>query len=300
MIKKVLLVADEKENLRGSIQEELKNIFEYEIISQTSLDKISWSTLGKADIIMVDYKSNNGRNGIEFVKQLKTQRPDLRIPVVLFGNSEEMKQDEWSECIELGVKDFLGNEIPPLILKSKIDNIIQSEKYRLQVESLKNNLNRTDGDAMSETMNLSEISKLIKDPVNWNFLYRVISQGGPIHRREVNVCFLMILNFLLLKTKQKVNRDIKPYPYETIKPDVVRRNNRPHSPGRRHHPPHHELDLNIPIGLPSRLIHSIYKKNSPKMTDAAASLFDGPPHEVYMNILFLHIFEQFLTLLEGD
>ena len=300
MIKKILLVEDEKKNLRGSIHEGLKDNFEYEIISQTSLENISWSTLGKADIIMVDYKSNNGRNGIEFVKQLRIQRPDLGIPVVLFGDPKEMRQNEWNECTELGVKDFLRSDIPPSMLKSKIDNIIQSEKYRLQVESLKDHLNRTDGDEISETMNLSEISKLIEDPTHWNFLYRVVSTGGPIHRREVNVCFLKVLNFLLLKTKQKVNRDIKPYPYETINPDFVRRNNPPHPPGRHHMPPHHELDLNIPIGLPTRLIHFIYKNNSPELTDAVASLFDGPPHEVYMNILLLHIFEQFLTLLEDE
>jgi DNA-binding NarL/FixJ family response regulator len=299
MIKKILLVNDEKKESLDHILKAFREDENYEILSKVSLDdETVWPHLEETDLVLINRYLPGGKEELDSFKRLRTEKPGLKSTILMVADTDKMKPEEWTECLDLGVKHILNKKDPPQILKMKIDDLIQAEKYSLQVESLKNQLNRGGRNEEYETSHLNKISKLIADTKTWNFMYRVISEEGPIHHKEVNVCLLVILNSLLSRLERKSQKEIKPYPYETLKPNDIDMSTPFAHTKRFHHPPHHRAELNIPLGIPSRFLNTIYGDDNSQLVRTVTHLFEGPPHEVYMNVLFLHILEQFYSLLE--
>lgn len=178
-----------------------------------------------------------------------------------------------------------------------------NEKFRKQVEELQKKMTSGLDDSGFQREELNELASLMKDSYSWNFLYRVISEEGPWHKKETNVCFLNIFNLLLRILSQNSGKKIEPYPFELLKPDYSHAHHppHPHEPGPIHHPhpPHHRADLNIPIGVPSRILSLIFENDPEKLINNLNYLLQGPPHDVFMNVLMLHIFEQFYSHIEG-
>lgn len=312
MSKKILFVSDEKKDSLNFILQSLKDDKNYEMIFTSSLDQLSPTNLKEVQLILVSSPSDSLISP-DLIKQLKFKNPELKIPIAVFTDTGELKREILTEFFSLGVKDFLNEKEPPEILKVKIDDILQKEKHRLQVDALKREFQSEKRDTDFDSDQTDEISKLVNEPRTWEFMYRVISEEGPLHKIKVNQCFLKILNYLLPKLKKKSLREIEPYPFETLKPDANERPQPPHTPaphchphpphppGPPHHHPHRTINLNIPLGMPCRLLNLIYQNDERIVFDIVPHLFEGPPHEVYMNILYLHIFEQYYSLLhEGE
>jgi len=205
-------------------------------------------------------------------------------PLVLLSAPKDIKEAEWQECLELGVKDFICKSTPPQIVKRKIDSLIEGEAYRRMSEELKEKLYLKEEKSAIESLNITTISSLIPDATEWTYLFRIILKEGPLHRRHANGILLAILNELLSRLATRMGKKIEPYPYETIKGDL-----------QESAPPSRNLyqDRTAPLGIPSRLLNEIFQRNQGKIAEAVRNLLTGPPHEVFMSILLLHIYESF-------
>ena len=308
MAHKVLLVDDEASEVIAECFKPISEDPAYEINVQTEIADIAWELVDKATIILVDYEFPESRTGIEFLRALRKARPLLRTPLVLLSAPRDIREAEWQECLELGVKDCVCKSTPPQIIKRKIESLVEGETFRRLSEELKEKLHIQEEKSPIESLNFSAISLLVPDANEWAYLFRVILREGPIHRRVSNGVLLAILNELLSRLAVKMGRELEPYPYETITGDL-RESAPPPRPLGRHSTrgpsapsPLHPLTVAsraVPLGIPSRLITEILKEDQENIVEVVGNLLTGPPHDVFMHVLLLHVCEAFHRLM-GD
>ena len=59
-------------------------------------------------------------------------------------------------------------------------------------------------------------------------------------------------------------------------------------------------DRTAPLGIPSRLLNEIFQRDQEKIAEAVRNLLTGPPHEVFMSILLLYIYESFYHIISSS
>ena len=300
MAYRLLLVDDEAPDVVDLILKPFVKDHTYEIAVQTQLDDIQWEVIDGSDIILIDYFFRDKRTGIEFLNMLRRERPGLQTPLIMLSMASEMKEVEWKNCLYLGIKDFISKSTPPEIIKRKISSLIEGEVYRRQCKELKEALSIEEAESSIASLDYGLISSLVPEAKDWEYMSRIILKTGPIHRQESNGIFLAIFHELLSLSATKMQKEIGTYPYETVEACLQEPGPPPHHFGRKGHsaplPPHLGerfaiSSSKVPLGLPSRLLSMILKNNDEKVTRAGRHLLTGPPHEVFMNILLLHICE---------
>jgi len=304
MAKNLLLIDDEAPKVIELNMEPFTKDQNYEISSQITLDNISWELVDRADVILLDYYFQNQRTGIEFLKMLKKERPDFSAPLILLSKANELQQADWQECVSLGVQDFESKSTPPQVLKLKIDKIIKAEDYRRQADSLKEQLQIKEKEAGIDSLNLSYLQALVKDQKDWNYILRVILEGGPLHHQETHKVFLEIFDSLFSLLADKMKSDVRPYPYKTITGPIEK----PEHPQPGHHrpmldrhlPDRYAFKSTVPLGIPSRMLSEVLEKDEPAILEITRNLLMGPPHEVFMNVLLFHICEAIYQMIGGD
>ena len=280
----LLLIDDEAPEVIDHLLKPYSEDQECEINHLSKVADIPWGLVDSATIILVDYYFPDDHTGIEFLRALRKERPFLLIPLVLLSAPKDIRETEWQECLELGVKDFICKSTPPQIVKRKIDSLVEGEVYRRMSEELKEKLYLKEEKSAVESLNFTTISSLVPDANEWAYIFRIILKEGPLHRRHANGILLAILNELLSQLATRMGKKIEPYPYETIKGDL-----------QESAPPSTNLsqDRTAPLGIPSRLLNEIFQRDQEKIAEAVRNLLTGPPHEVFMSILLLHIYESF-------
>jgi len=81
------------------------------------------------DIVLLDVMMP-GMNGFQFLEALHGD-PDLRdVSVIVVSSLEDT--DSMARCIELGAEDYLPRDFEPVILKARIDNLLEKKEYKRQ------------------------------------------------------------------------------------------------------------------------------------------------------------------------
>ena len=308
MTHRLLLIDDEAPKVISNVFKLFEKDRGYIFDSQTGVSGVPLELVDNADIILIDFSFPDRHTGVEFLRELRRARPSLRIPVVLLSAPNDIRESEWQECLELGVNDFICKATPPQIVKRKVDSLLEGVAYRRLSEALKETLNIEEAKSPIESLDFGAISSLVPDADEWAYTFRIILQEGPLHRRETYGIFLAILNELLSRLAEKTGKKIEPYPYETINGDLQESSaplDRPRKKsGRRgsaQSPGSNQTDSSrvVPLGIPARLLSEIFQKDHGRISEAAGNLLTGAPHDVFMNILLLHIYESFRHIMGG-
>lgn len=306
MAHNVLLVDDEAPEVIAKCLKPVNQDDAYEINVKTEIGDVAWELVDKATIILVDYSFPENRTGIEFLRELKKERPLLRTPIVLLSAPQDFKESEWQECLELGVKDCVCKSTPPQIIKRKVESLVEGETFRRLSEELKEKLHIQEAQSPIESLDFSALSLLVPDANEWAYTFRVIVKDGPIHRRVSNGILLAILNELLARFAARMGREIEPYPYQSIKGDLRESAPPPRTLGAHRPPgssapsPQHPpaaFSRTVPLGIPGLLLAEILNEDREQIVQVTGNLLTGPPHEVFMNVLLLHVCEAFHRLM---
>jgi len=309
MTDRLLLIDDEAPRLIGDLFKSFAEDQGYEFNSQTKVSDIPWESVDGAHIILIGYSFPDNHTGVEFLRKLREVRPSLRIPVVLLSAPKDIRDSEWHECLELGVNDFICKTTPPQIVKRKVDSLLEGEAYRRLSEELKEKLHIEETKSPIESLNFGAISSLVPDANEWAYIFRIILQEGPFHRRQTNGIFLAILNELLSLLAGRMGKKIESYPYETVNGDLQESSAPWQKPRKQSEqgvsarsPANNPADSGrgAPLGIPARLLREIFQNDRGRIAEAAKNLLTGPPHDVFMNVLLLHIYEAFHHILGGS
>jgi len=309
MTHRLLLIDDEAPKVISDVFKSFGKDQGYEINSQTKVSGIPWELVDNASIILADYYFPDNHTGVEFLRELRKERPSLRIPVVLLSAPRDIRDSEWQECLELGVNDFICKSTPPQIVKRKVDSLLEGEAYRRLSEQLKEKLHIEEAKSPVESLDFGAISSLVPDANAWAYTFRIILKEGPLHRRQTNGIFLAILNELLSRLANRMGRKIESYPYDTINGALQESSSPLQRPRKRTErgastrlPENKLIDTGraVPLGIPARLLTEIFQKDKEKIAEVAKNLLTGPPHEVFVNVLLLHIYEAFHDIIGGS
>jgi DNA-binding NarL/FixJ family response regulator len=308
MTYKLLLIDDEAPKVMAGVFKLLGKDQDYIFDTQTKVSGVPWELVDNADIILIDFSFPDNHTGVEFLRELHKARPSLQMPVVLLSAPNDIKDSEWQECLELGVNDFICKATPPQIVKRKVDSLLEGEAYRRLSEQLKEKLHMEEAKSPVDSLDFGAISSLAPDADEWAYIFRIILKEGPLHRRETYGIFLAILNGLLSQLSERMGKKIEPYPYKTIDGALQESSapsQRSRKPGGRRvsarSPGNNLADSSraVPLGIPARLLTEIFQKDRERITEAARNLLTGAPHDVFMNVLLLHICESFRHIIGG-
>gem|GEM_PF-2552467 len=308
MTHKLLLIDDEAPKVMSGVFKLFDENQGYLFDLQTGVSDTPWELVENADIILIDFSFPDNHTGVEFLRELRKTRPSLQMPVVLLSAPNDIKDSEWQECLELGVNDFICKATPPQIVKRKVDSLLEGEAYRRLSEQLKEKLYIEEAKSPVDSLDFGTISSLAPDADEWAYIFRIILKEGPLHRRETYGIFLAILNGLLSRLSERMGKKIEPYPYKTIdgalqESSAPSQRSRKRSGGRvsARSPGNNLVDSSraVPLGIPARLLTEIFQKDRGRIAEAARNLLTGAPHDVFMNVLLLHICESFRHIIGG-
>jgi len=305
MTYKLFIIDDEAPKVISQIFNSFSKDKGYEINSHTWVSGISWKLVDSANIILIDYSFPDNHTGVEFLRELRKERPSLRIPVVLLSAPSDIRNSEWQECLDLGVNDFICKTTPPEIVKRKLDSILEGESYRKLSEELKEKLYFEEAKSPIDKLDFRAISSLIPDATEWAYTFRIILKEGPLHRRQANGFVLAVLNEFLVYLARQAGRKISPYPYDTVNGQLQESSSPGKTPEKQRPGTFSALPAdnlmgasrNMPLGIPARLMTEMFKGDQVKITEFVRNVLTGPPHDVFMNVLLLHVFEAFRDII---
>lgn len=304
MTHRILLIDDDAPAVVASLFKPVEKNDKYTFTTRVQVNDVPWDMVDRADIIFLGYSFTDNHLGVEFLRELRKIKPGLRIPVVLLSAPNDIRNSEWQECLELGVNDFICKTTPPEIVKRKLDFILEGESYRKLSEDLKEKLFLEESRSSIESLDFKAISALVPDADEWAYTFRIILKEGPLHRRQANGFFLAVLNQFLVHLARQNNRIIQPYPFDTLNGQLQESSPPLKNPGRRsgnfssmNADRMMDTGRTMPLGIPSRLITEIFENDRIKISDFTKNLLTGPPHDVFMNLMLLHVFEAFRDII---
>ncbi len=89
------------------------------------------------DLILMDIHMPE-INGIMLLKQLKAHSVFQKIPVIMLTG--ETNHQTLAECFEHGAEDFINKPVSPLVLKSRIQSVLNRQKYIHQIQKVSSEL----------------------------------------------------------------------------------------------------------------------------------------------------------------
>lgn len=133
-MKHILVVDDDKLNLRVAKDTLSKD---YNVSTTDSGEKaLLWLESNAADMILMDIEMK-GMNGIETVKLIKEDARWSHIPVVFLTATVDSRVE--ITCLQTGADDFITKPFVPMVMKSRVDRIMElyELRYGLERELLK-------------------------------------------------------------------------------------------------------------------------------------------------------------------
>jgi len=296
----ILCVLSQTNDAERSLVAALEGFVNYEILASKQVAGFSRSQWSRAKMVIFFPGIKPGEEGNADPGQLIKSLPVRELPILAVVHMESTSGEVMERLLEWGVKDVLDVTTPISLLKSKIEVLLRAKQKDDRIRQLESEIDQRRRGTENAQEDFSGISQLMADSKDWDFLCRVVSQSGPIHRQKVNIWLLRVMAFLLSKFSAHFQKNISPYALGALDVNeaVDRYVSRIHPLGDRH--PHHEMKLNIPVQLPTRILNAIYSEDSLNYARTISAIFEGPPHEVVMNMILMHGFEQFLDFLEGE
>jgi DNA-binding NarL/FixJ family response regulator len=301
MVHQFLIIDDEATALLSQLFRSFSNEKQYQFMTCNRVSDPPWEWVDRADMIFIGFTFAGLHSGVEFLRVLRAERPLLRKPVVLLSAPTDIRDSQWQECLDLGVNDFICKTTPPEIVKRKVDTILEGEYYRTLSDELKAKLQFEEARSPIESLDFSTIASLIPDANEWAYTLRIILKEGPLHRRQAYGFFLAVFNDLLLRLSGKCQKQISPYPFDTIDGDL-QESSSPLQHPKKTQPDHAaapaanrppDVNRTVPLGMPARLMTTVFQNDPAKIADFTKYFLTGPPHDVFMNVLLLHICESF-------
>lgn len=90
-----------------------------------------WLESHSADMILMDIEMK-GMNGIETVKLIKEDARWSHIPIIFLTATSDSKVE--SECLQAGADDFITKPFVPMVMKSRVDRIMELYDLRYGLE----------------------------------------------------------------------------------------------------------------------------------------------------------------------
>lgn len=90
-----------------------------------------WLESHSADMILMDIEMK-GMNGIETVKLIKEDARWSHIPIIFLTATSDSKVE--SECLQTGADDFITKPFVPMVMKSRVDRIMELYDLRYGLE----------------------------------------------------------------------------------------------------------------------------------------------------------------------
>lgn len=94
-------------------------------------EALLWLESHSADMILMDIEMK-GMNGIETVKLIKEDARWSHIPIIFLTATSESKVE--SECLQAGADDFITKPFVPMVMKSRVDRIMELYDLRYGLE----------------------------------------------------------------------------------------------------------------------------------------------------------------------
>ncbi|MDE7252950.1 MAG: diguanylate cyclase [Acetatifactor sp.] len=94
-------------------------------------EALLWLESHSADMILMDIEMK-GMNGIETVKLIKEDARWSHIPIIFLTATSESKVE--SECLQTGADDFITKPFVPMVMKSRVDRIMELYDLRYGLE----------------------------------------------------------------------------------------------------------------------------------------------------------------------
>lgn len=131
-MKKILVVDDDRMNLRMAEIILMKNYYEVE---KAESGKACFALLEheKADLILLDIEMPE-MNGFEVMEQLKKTEGLHKIPVIFLTADRSEETEE--KCFKMGAVDFIGKPFVPAIMIQRIKRTLELEAYRKSLEDM--------------------------------------------------------------------------------------------------------------------------------------------------------------------
>ncbi|HVA65842.1 MAG TPA: response regulator [Elusimicrobiota bacterium] len=117
MRQKKVLIIDDDDMLRATLKIALSYVNFDAIDSGEATEAFGLASSAKPDVILLDLYMP-GINGIEILKKLKAEKDTVRIPVVIFTGSGEVK--DVVEGINAGAFDYIVKPVDSKLLVEKI------------------------------------------------------------------------------------------------------------------------------------------------------------------------------------
>ena len=123
----ILLVDDEQSNLEllEKILKRAKHTVFTAENAENAIDILS-DRSKRIDLILLDLIMP-GMNGMELLQKLKSDSDTFHIPIIMQSALDEL--DTIVECISLGADDFLMKPINQVLLKAKVNNILEKKHF---------------------------------------------------------------------------------------------------------------------------------------------------------------------------
>lgn len=94
-------------------------------------EALLWLESHSADMILMDIEMK-GMNGIETVKLIKEDARWSHIPIIFLTATSDSKVE--SECLQAGADDFITKPFVPMVMKSRVDRIMELYDLRYGLE----------------------------------------------------------------------------------------------------------------------------------------------------------------------
>jgi len=119
-VKRRLLIIDDEEIIRNSLKAYL-NSSGYEVAAAAdSANAFKLIADFDPEILLLDLYFEEGLNGIEMLKIVKSMKPDLKVVMVTgFGEKKEIEE----ECFRLGAVRFLYKPLGGIDTKKQLDAV---------------------------------------------------------------------------------------------------------------------------------------------------------------------------------
>lgn len=113
------------------------------------------------DLILMDIEMP-GMDGKEVVRRIKARAEWVRIPIVfLTADSDPMTE---AECLKCGADDFITKPFVPLVMRSRVDKILESQELRKELEQqLEENTIKSLTDALTGLHNRDYLERTLQE-----------------------------------------------------------------------------------------------------------------------------------------
>ncbi len=161
-----ILIVDDNEFNRDLLARHLER--QGHVVCVAGDGREAFDILEKApfDIVLLDVMMP-GMNGFQFLEVLKADSKLRELSVIVISALEDSASI--AHCIEMGAEDYLLREFDPIILRARIDNLLEKKEYKKQNDLVMHRLMDTQTKLAAELRDAATyVRSLLPKRLRWN------------------------------------------------------------------------------------------------------------------------------------